>query len=283
MQVPDAKTGLFCLIGYPVDHSLSPRIHNAAFEALQLNSIYLACPVELSNLQAALEGMKALSISGANVTSPHKEAVIPFLDSLSGEAEKIRSVNTIINRNGRLHGETTDGRGFYRVLEEAEAGHSAKRGVMVVGAGGAARAAAYSLASAGFERFFIFNRTVEKGQALSKLLEQTDSVIESFSLPLEKTAIAEALLDCGLIIYTLPHDEPEFQVALSTATDLCEGKYLFDLRYGPSSSAIIDSFKQKGGRAFNGLGMLFWQAAYAFELFTGQKAPLQVMRRAAGY
>ncbi len=283
MQAPDAKTELFCLIGYPVDHSLSPRIHNAAFEALQLNSIYLACSVEPANLRAALEGMKALAIFGANVTSPHKEAVIPFLDSLSAEAEKIRSVNTIINRSGCLHGETTDGRGFYRAIEEAEAGYSAKRGVMVVGAGGAARAAAYSLACAGFERFFIFNRTEKKGQALSKLLGQVDSVNDSYSLPLKKTEIGKALVECGLVIYTLPHDEPEFKAALFTSNDLSEEKYLFDLRYNPQKSTVMDSFMQKGGRAFNGLGMLFWQAVNSFELFTGQKAPLQIMRRAAGY
>ncbi len=286
MVPPDAKTKLYILLGNPVDHSLSPVIHNAAFTALRINSVYLACPVEEIRLQAALEGMKALAVAGANVTSPYKEAVIPFIDSISSEARLLSSVNTIINRDGHLHGETTDGEGFYRSLQEKVSGSETGRpGIMVVGAGGAARAAAYALTiHGGAARFTVVNRTPQKGLALAKLITEAHPDKKSVFLPLKFADMKSALNDCGMIIYSLPFDEPAFMAAISTGKTklFCKNKILFDLRYHPARTAVMTAFEKQGGLAYNGLGMLLQQAALSFELFTGQKAPLEAMHKAAG-
>lgn len=281
MLSPDAKTKLYFLVGNPADHSLSPSIHNAAFAALKINSVYLACTVEEAKLYAAMEGMRALSAAGANVTSPYKEAVIPFLDSLSPEAQLLQSVNTIINRSGRLHGETTDGRGFYRSLQESAPEYDSGECIMVVGAGGAARAAAYTAARYGAVQFAIINRTPEKGRALAKLLSETASVAKSIYLPLSREDIKKALNECNVVIYSLPLDNTEFINAVSESEVFSEEKVLIDLRYLPARTAVMTAFEGKGGLAFNGMLMLLHQAAFSFEYFTGQKAPFQVMLRAA--
>lgn len=285
MQALDAKTRLYILIGQPVKHSLSPQIHNAAFAFLQLNAVYLACPVEPQSLPSALAGMRGLAISGANVTSPYKDAVIPLLDSLSPEAEKINSVNTIINRDGHLHGETTDGKGFCRALGDILPVVSDQCRLLVVGAGGAARAAAFSLASSsgGTRHFYVVNRTVSKGQALADLLRQTGSGIQSYTLPLKQNEISTALHDCHVVVYTLPHDDPTFMEALQECSPFKSEKYFVDLRYSPAVTEVMKAFAKKGGRIFNGLGLLYWQAVYAFQHFTGQQAPLEAMRQAANY
>jgi len=118
----DARTKLFLLLGDPVEHSLSPAMHNGAFEALNLNCVYLSAQVTKENLEAAIQGMRALLIAGANVTIPHKEAVIPYLDALTPEAQQVGSVNTIVNQCGHLTGTTTDGEGFYQALQQYKPG-----------------------------------------------------------------------------------------------------------------------------------------------------------------
>lgn len=281
MLSPDAKTKLYFLVGNPADHSLSPLIHNAAFAALKINSVYLACTVVKSKLNAAMEGIRALSAAGANVTSPYKEAVIPFLDSLSPEARLLQSVNTIINRDGRLHGETTDGPGFYRSLQEVAPGYDSGKRIMVVGAGGAARAAAYTAACNGAAKFAVINRTPAKGRALARLLAEPAPVAESIYLPLSSEGIRQALNDCSLVIYCLPFDNTEFINAVSENEIFSEEKVLIDLRYLPARTKVMSAFAGKGGLAFNGLGMLLHQAAFSFEYFTGLKAPFDVMLRAA--
>lgn len=281
MAPPDAKTRIYVLVGNPVDHSLSPLIHNAAFNALKINSVYLACLVEKKRLHPALEGLRSLSAAGANITSPYKETVIPYLDSLSPEARLLSSVNTIINQNGRMHGETTDGEGFYRSLSEiVPERQSAHHSVMIVGAGGAARAAAYALARHGTKEFSVVNRTPEKGQLLSSILSREPAVNLSRYVPLQQQEIQRALKECSLIVYALPFDEPEFMAALSAEIPGSREQYLFDLRYHPARTAVMSAFEKNFGRAFNGLEMLLQQAAISFELFTGQKAPLKVMRKA---
>jgi shikimate dehydrogenase len=281
MIPPDAKTKLYLLVGNPVDHSLSPSMHNAAFAALNINSVYLACPIQKTKLYATLEGIKALSVAGANVTSPYKEAVIPFLDSISTESKLLRSVNTIINRNGRLYGESTDGEGFYRSLRETVPGFEINKGIMIVGAGGAARAAAYVMARNGAARFTIVNRTPENGYALSRLLVATAPAVKSDYLPLSRKEVRNALNNCQLIIYGLPFDDTEFIASVLEQKSFYEEKFLFDFRYFPARTAVMSAFEKKGGLAFNGLKMLLWQAVLSFELFTGQTAPVTVMRKVA--
>ncbi|MFO7952360.1 MAG: shikimate dehydrogenase [Bacillota bacterium] len=282
MFQPNAKTKLFVLLGNPVGHSLSPAIHNAAFEDLGLHNVYLACPVEDAFLGAAVKGIKALSIAGANVTSPHKEAVIPFLDQVSREAELVQSVNTIVNREGHLQGTTTDGEGLHHSLKQADPNYKAGQNILVLGAGGAARAASYTLANKGAQEILIANRSQEKSDNLRAILLSNTAVRESKSLPLQKEAFLEALMHCRLIIYSLPHDEQIFLEALSEINSFNQDKFLLDLRYSPARSPVMEAFEKCGGRTVNGLAMLTHQAALSFELFTGVKAPLEVMQKKAG-
>jgi len=281
MLKADAKTKLYFLLGNPVGHSISPAVHNAAFNALKINSIYTACRVEELKLAAAMDGIRALSVAGANVTAPYKEAVIPLLDSISPEALLIRSVNTIFNQDGELHGESTDGEGFYSSFREVAPDYEVGQNTMIVGAGGAARAVAYAMANHGTGYFNVINRSQEKGEFLTDLLSKKPNVKFNRYLPLKQEAIKKALNDFRIIIYALSVDEPEFITAVSTDKFCCEGKLLFDLRYHPARTAVMSAFEKSGGRAYNGLGMLLWQAVLSFELFTGQKAPLAVMRNAA--
>jgi len=277
----DAKTRLYFLIGNPVAHSVSPAIHNAAFTALNINSVYTACRVAEPGFAAAMDGIRALSVAGANVTAPYKEAVIAYLDSISPEALMIRSVNTIINQDGELHGESTDGEGFYCSLRELISDYKDDQNIMIFGAGGAARAVAYAMANHDTDRFAVINRNPEKGNFLADLLSKKPNVKYSRYLPLDRGTIKKAIKDYSVIIYGLSIDEPKFMAAISADKSSCKGKLLIDLRYHPSKTAVMTMFEDSGGKAYNGLGMLIRQAALSFELFTGQQAPLAVMREAA--
>lgn len=283
MVMHDARTRLYLLLGNPVKHSLSPALHNCAFGAQGINSTYLASQVEHENLNAALQGMKALAIAGANVTYPFKEAVVQYLDSISLEAESVNAVNTIINSKGKLHGEITDGEGLFASLKEIFPAFEQNSRVAVIGAGGACRSAAYTLADKGAERVTIFNRTVEKAEALSDLLQSKTAVGTSAYYPLEKELLKEALGDHSLIIYGLPFDSDLFMEAIRENPLPVENTLLYDLRYNPYQTEVMKLFKAEGGRCCNGLGMLLWQAVYAYELFTGRTAPVEVMKKAVGY
>ncbi len=283
MFQPNAKTKLFLLLGNPVGHSMSPIIHNTAFKSLGLNSVYLACPVEEFRLQHAVEGLKALSIGGANITSPYKEAVIPFLEEISHEARLVQSVNTIVNRKGTLYGTTTDGEGLYMALKQVKPDFKPEGKVVIIGAGGAARAAAYTLAQKGAGKMTIVNRSLEKGQQLAELLRNHTGTKYSESLPLQKEYLVDVLQECRLIVYSLPVDDQSFLDALAKAAPFKQNQILLDLRYSPEKSMVMEAFEKYNGQVLNGLGMLTCQAALSFEHFTGLNAPLEVMQKAAGF
>lgn len=276
----DANTKLYLLIGNPVEHSLSPALHNAAFKALNLNCVYLAAPVEAGSVAAAINGFRALSIAGANVTSPYKEVVIAHLDRVSDEAKALNSVNTIINNKGMLTGLSTDGAGFTRAVEDSIDHYHPSMPVLLVGAGGAARAVAFSLAVKGAEEITIVNRSLTRAQALADIL-LSRTPLKKCQLKSSETADFKELLNhYRLVVYTLPLDLPRFTEALQGLKALPAQSCLFDLRYSPSVTEVMQRFENAGGSVFNGSGMLFWQAVEAFKLFTGRDAPLQVMRKA---
>jgi len=276
----NAQTKLCLLLGNPVSHSFSPYIHNAGFEALKLNCLYLAAPVEAKYLRQAVDGLKALSVLGANVTSPYKEAVIPYLDYLSGEAKRIGTVNTIVNERGTLKGESTDGRGFLSAVKKNTPAYDLKQPAMIIGAGGAARAIAYTLAQIETGEIYIINRSLEKGQALADMIRSETPLKKCSAHSLASESIMPLLPRCGLYIYCLPVDSNEFLHVLDSKSSVLQNKLLFDLRYEPKKTTVMSTFKAAGGIAFNGIDMLFWQAVFSFELFTGKKAPLAEMQKA---
>ncbi len=276
----NAQTRLCLLLGKPVNHSLSPALHNAGFRALGLNYAYLAAEVGEEMVGDAVKGLKALSVAGANVTTPFKKAVIPFLDSISEQAGVIQSVNTIVNRNGNLFGTSTDGPGFYNFLKESAPEFNLDQPAMLVGAGGAARAVAYTLAHEGISELYVVNRSPGKAEELAGTLEAATPLKSCSTLSLDIEQLQPVIKRCRLFIYSLPLDSKEFMGALVKSGLPFEESLVCDLRYSPAETAVMELFASMGGRSFNGLGMLLGQAALSFELFTGQKAPAVEMKQA---
>lgn len=259
-------TGLF---GYPVEHSLSPDMHNAAFEAQGLNYRYLAFPVHPDSLNRAVEGIRAMNFRGVNVTIPHKEKVMLMLDEIDHEAEFIGAVNTVVNENGRLKGYNTDGRGFMKSLEENEITVDDKN-ICIVGAGGACRAVGYYLCRKA-SNVRLYDLDEKKADALVKDLKKLS---DSVSPAREK----DGMYTSDIIIHATPLGlKPDDPLPFDT-DKLSPDHVIIDLIY-KDTPLLIDA-KRKGCRTVNGLGMLLWQGAIAFELWTGVAPPVEVMRKA---
>ncbi|WP_338835330.1 shikimate dehydrogenase [Neomoorella thermoacetica] len=273
-----ASTGLVALLGHPVQHSLSPLMQNAAFAAGGQNLVYLAFDVEPGDLVAALAGLKALGFRGANVTVPHKEAVIPYLDAVDPVAARIGAVNTIVNEDRCLKGYNTDGSGFLRSLEEAGFDPAGKRAV-ILGAGGAARAVAFALATAGCGSLVLANRTPERATELA-------GALAGAGLP---APVVYRLGDAGM------RSEVEAADLVLNTTSLGmwprveetplppdwfrPGQWVYDLVYNPLETKFLAGARRRGCRVISGLDMLLYQGAAAFTLWTGREAPVAVMAR----
>lgn len=279
----DARTVPYGLIGDPVRHSLSPQLYNSAFDHHRLNCCYLAFEVDAQNLSAAVNGLRALGIGGFNVTAPYKEEIISFLDEVSREATLVRSVNTVVNHRGSLQGYTTDGPGFCRFLKEDCGEDLSTDRVLVIGAGGAARAVAFSLAFEGIQSMVIANRTLSNARELARLLEAETSIAEVQATTLEKVALEKEISAADLVVNSLAFDVPEVLEAIEEVgrNNGLKAGLLVDLRYNPEVTEMMKNYERQGGRVHNGKGMLFWQAVMAFEhFFPDLEAPVEVMRRA---
>jgi len=258
-------TQLYGVIGSPVGHSLSPSMHNAAFSALQLNAVYLA--FEVADLQGCLAGVRALGIRGLSVTIPHKEAVMPLLDSLDHRAACIGAVNTIVNRDGKLVGYNTDGSGALRALEDRIS--VAGRTCLLVGAGGAARAIGFVLKEGGAS-ITVANRSAERGQALARFLGC--SFVPLAQLP---------KIAADLLVQTTP-------VGMAPQADQCPvpedvlrtGMTVMDIIYNPLETRLLQIARSRGCRTINGLAMFVYQGAEQFRLWTGLQPPIEEMQQA---
>ncbi len=258
---------VFGVIGYPVSHSLSPAMHNAAFRALDIPAVYGAFEVSPEDLSLAIAGMRALGIGGLSVTVPHKEAVMAHLDEIDPVASKIGAVNTVVNREGLLFGTNTDWLGVKRSLEEAGVGVSGRRAV-VVGAGGAARAVVYALSEMGAE-VEIYNRTVEKAEVLAQALGGR-------AFPLSEITRASG----ELIIQTTSVGLKEWRSPVPEEV-LRNFRVAMDIVYVPLKTRFLAEAEAAGCRTIDGLKMLVYQGAEQFRLFTGQEAPVDLMYQAA--
>ncbi|MGH2785278.1 MAG: shikimate dehydrogenase [Actinomycetota bacterium] len=257
------------IIGWPVNASLSPAIHNAAFAAAGLDWTYVAFPVRPELVGAALQGMRGLGIAGLNVTMPHKQAVIPHLDGLTPEVERVGAVNTIVAEGKRLYGTNTDGAGFIRFLERDAGIEPAGLTAVVLGAGGAARGIAAAMVDAGVAVTVTARRS-----------EQADEVATASgaaTAPWEGRT--EAVGGAELIINATPigRDGPATPIA---GEAIAEGQTVVDLIYHPEATELIRIATKRGARAFNGMGMLLHQAALSFEAWTGVDAPFAAMAAA---
>ncbi len=277
----NAATQLCAVIGNPVAHSLSPAMHNAAFAALNLNYVYVAFCVE--NVEGALSGMRALpGFRGMSVTIPHKEAVMPYLDEIDPLARHVGCVNTITNEAGRLRGSITDGIGTLRAFVEAGVALEGKR-VLFVGAGGAVRAVAFAMAEQSRPAAItLLGRTRSRVETLARdLREASDTPVFAGDM---KADIARAMAEHDVVVQGTPmgmvgHETESSSVPVEL---LRPEQVVFDMVYRPSKTRLITAAAQAGCKVVPGLEMLLHQAALQFELWTGVRAPLEVMREALG-
>ncbi len=273
------KTRLYCVIGDPIEHSLSPVIQNAAFEALKLDCIFLAFKVATTDVENALHGMRGLGICGMNVTMPDKNAVINHLDEVDETAKFLGSVNTIKNESGRLMGFSTDGIGALNALRENGVKLSGKK-LVLLGAGGASRAIAYAFAKE-VEEIVILNRTPEKTAILSKQLELQFSK-KVTSGPLTSDRLGKSLKNADILINaTSVGMHPNSKLSLVDSELLNQSLAVLDIVYDPLETKLAKEAKAKGARFISGLEMLIYQGAASFEIWTGMEAPVEVMRKVA--
>lgn len=273
-----ARTKVVGLLGYPVAHSFSPPMHNAAFKALGLDWVYLAFNVEPRWLPAAVDGIRALGFMGVNVTIPHKEAILSFLDEIDPLAELIGAVNTVVVKEGKLVGYNTDASGFWRSLKE-EGVDPKGRQALILGAGGAARAVAFTLLKQGCSRLYIANRTYHRAQELAWDLAKVGS-IQVETIPLEEDSLASVLPEVDLIINTTSVGMEGKGGELPLRAGRLEARHIvYDLVYNPPRTKLLEIASSRGCQAISGRSMLLYQGAEAFTLWTGREAPLGVMKQ----
>lgn len=275
------STRLAGILGYPVSHSLSPLMHNAAYAAMGLNLCYVPLPVSPEGLGSAIAGLRAMQFLGANVTIPHKVAVTGHLDRLAESARRVGAVNTIVNEDGSLVGHNTDGTGFIRALEEAVAVDYSGAPVLLLGAGGAARSVAMALADRGVPRIAIVNRGRARADELRQALKDKHP-----SLPVETRLLDADYNDltaaAKIIINATPAGMSErLKSELIAVDSLSEEQIVCDLVYSQTQATpLLLAARAKGAKALGGLGMLIHQGAEAIRLWTGSTPPVEVMKEA---
>lgn len=270
------KTKVTGLFGYPVEHSLSPAMHNAAFKYMGLDYCYVTFSVRPDMLKDAVQAIRALNLKGVNVTVPHKENVMPFLDEISEEASFIGAVNTIRNEGGRLTGYNTDGRGFMQSLTDAGIDVTGKT-IYIAGSGGAARAIGYYLCKEA-STVWLYDVDTDKANALKQHLNKLSNNVSLADAGLIKSKDFFSKID--VIINATPLGL-KVDDTLPVDISLFDSKHIVcDLIY--KETPLLRKAAEKGCKTMNGLGMLLWQGVFAFEIWTGIKPPVKIMRKAAG-
>jgi shikimate dehydrogenase len=275
------STVLTGIIGWPVEHSLSPAMHNAAFAALGMDMAYVPLPVAATRLEAAVGGLASLGFRGANVTMPHKAAVLAFLDEVSDDARLIEAVNTIVVAGDVLEGHNTDVGGFVAALRDVVREPLDGARALVLGAGGVARAAALGLVRQGVRSITVVNRSAERAQELIRLLGSLDERTRFRVVALDALTAAE-VREADILVNASPLGMSEPLKVPDVLVDTMRRDHIvFDVVYGQRPTVPLERARAIGARAIDGLDMLAWQAALSFELWTGRGAPLEVMRNAA--
>ncbi len=265
LRYPDAHTALYGILGHPVRHSLSPAMHNAAFRGLALNAAYLA--FDVTDLPGALQGVRALGIKGLSVTIPHKKRIIPLLDRVDPVAGRIGAVNTVVNREGMLHGYNTDWVGAVNALEEVTTLQHKR--VIILGAGGSARAVCMGLNEKQCQ-IHIANRTEKRAEQLASLCGASWSGLNDLDG-----------LEADILVNTTSVGMSPHADAIPIKPELLNSfKVVMDLVYSPLETRLLKEGKARGAVVINGLRMLLHQAVAQFELWTGQHAPAILMEQA---
>ena len=274
-----AKLGI---IGFPIRHSISPAFQQAALDHLGLDATYQGWEVKPEDVGEFVNGLRSPGNLGINVTVPHKEAVIPFLDEVDDWSTSAGAVNTIVNREGKLTGHNTDGPGFLRALREAGSFSPQGKNVLVLGAGGAARGVVLALIRDGAGHIAIANRTLSRAQQLSRMAR--DNGLDAQSISLEEDGLAAAAASANLIVNCttvgMSHGPDvagsPLPPSLIPATSL-----VYDLVYNPLETPLLRDAARAGAGTLGGIYMLVYQGADSFKMWTGQDAPVAVMLEAA--
>jgi len=272
------KTRVCGIIGDPVEHSLSPAMHNAAFQELNLDFVYVAFRVRKNELKEAIVGAKSLDIRGLNVTMPHKSAVMKYLDEIDPTARSIGAVNTILNDKGRLIGYDTDGIGALKALKENGISLNGKK-LLLLGAGGAGKAIAFHAAQE-VEELKILNRTAQKAKDLAKVLRKKfGKKIDGTSL--SARTIKRELEDADIVVNATsvgmrPKDDQSLIDPGWLRPNLC----VMDIVYNPIETKLAKDAKFVGAKVVSGVEMLVYQGAASFEIWIDRSAPVKVMKQA---
>ena len=270
------STNIVGLIGHPVEHSFSPPMHNAAFDALGMDYAYVAFDVNPAVLQKAIEGARSLNIRGFNVTIPHKIEVMKYLDEIDDVARLIGAVNTIDFKN--LKGYNTDGIGAVRAIEEVIS--IKNKNVVIAGAGGASRAISFYIAKYGADSLTILNRNVDKAQSLARDVSNSGLIgdVKSDSI----NEINAYLADADILVDTTPlgmhphiNDQP-----IATAENMHDELVVFDAVYNPNETVLLKQAIDAGSKLVYGIKMLLYQGAESFKIWTGADAPVDIMEKA---
>ena len=272
------RTRLCGVIGDPVEHTMSPAMHNAAFEKMGVDYFYVPFRVKKEQLAKAIEGVRALNIRGLNVTIPHKVAIIPFLDELDPLVQKIGAVNTVVNDEGVLTGYNTDATGFLQALLERGI-EPREKNIVILGVGGASRAISFILAKRG-SNLVILNRLLELDW-VRQLASSLSCIFikEVEALELNEENLAEVLEKADILVNaTSVGMSPNIDETLVPFNLLKPGLVVFDVVYNPIKTRLLREAEQAGAKTISGIDMLVWQGAIAFEKWTGLKAPIEVMR-----
>ena len=274
------RVGIF---GYPLGHSMSPALQQAALDEYALDALYEAWPTPPDRLAEAVAGLREPGCYGANVTVPHKEAVMGMLDRLDQQAEAIGAVNTIVTESGgKLAGYNTDIYGFLASLSSEAGFDPAGKRVVMLGAGGAAKAAAFALVEGNVASLDIANRTVARAEALIAELRSNGAETSAFAI--DSTGLADRCANADLIVNCTSigmrgSPSPDASPLLDGAIQ--PGCLVYDIVYNPEVTPLLAQAEEAGARTLGGLPMLVYQGAAAFEKWTGMSAPVEVMMAAA--
>lgn len=270
------KTRVLAILGYPVEHSLSPAMQNSEFERLNLDYIYVPAPVAPANLEVSIKGLVAAGVVGFNVTIPHKQAVLPLLDEISEDAKLVGAVNTIKVVDGRLHGYNTDIDGWVRDIQEDIL--LERSSVCIVGAGGAARAVAVGAIKSGASRLFLCGRNSDTIEPLAKTLKEKLPDAQITWRVLDDPECRADLAACDIVVNTTPVGMESTPGMPLNPDWLTESQYYYDTIYVPGETELMRAARLKGSAVRGGLGMLAYQGAVAFEVWTGIEPDVERMK-----
>lgn len=271
------KTKILGIFGCPITHTLSPLMHNTAIDKIGLDMVYLPFEVEPKDLENAVNAIRTLNILGVNITIPHKEAVIKFLNEVSYDARLMGAVNTIVNKNGRLIGYNTDGYGYLASLKRDLGFNVRGKNILIIGAGGAARAIIFAIAKKGAKRIVIANRTIKKAVYISNKFKGHFRDVEILTLGIDKQELKKRLIDANLVINTTSasmEGKGDLEIPFNA---ISKKAVVSDIVYKPLATRFLKNADRLGIKTHSGLGMLVEQGALAFKLWTGRTMPKDVI------